>query len=166
MRFLGYQTTMEGRQLHSWGIEGRHWEWDENHEFPVKTAIWDEMEDPSDYTKKWGFWQNRALHDQYYCNSLFEVWTDERLAWYEIYGDRMKLDIFDGVRNPPVDDSEEGMILAKLCDLSFTEFPRIVMSGSDGEFEKNFNNFIAKADELGLSTLEAYWTERYKLFNN
>ncbi|MDD3242926.1 MAG: extracellular solute-binding protein [Eubacteriales bacterium] len=165
MRFLGYQTTMEGRQLCGWGIEGVHWQWNEDKSAPVKTAAWDNMADPSDYTKKWGFWQTRAMHDQYYCNSLFEVWTDQRRAWYEIYGDRMKLDIFDGVRNPAIDDSTEGMILAKVCDLSFTDFPKMVMADSEANFEKTYTDFVTKCDQAGLETLEKYWTDKWALFN-
>jgi len=165
MRFLGYQTTMEGRILCGWGIEGRHWEWkDETKTEPVKTALWDEMEDPSDYTKKWGFWQTRAMHDQYYCNSLFEKWTDERLAWYELYGDCIVVDNFDGVRNPALDNSTEGVILAKLNEAAFSNWTKMVLANSEEELKANYDAFIAECDTIGLPTIEEYWTNRWNLF--
>jgi putative aldouronate transport system substrate-binding protein len=166
MDFFAYIASTEGRQLVSWGIEGRHWEWSkDNPEEPVKTALWDNMADPEDYTKKWGFWQHRALHDQYYCNSLFEKWTPERLAWYELYGDVMELDIFDGVRNPALDDSAEGVILAKLNEHAYVNYPQLLMANSEADFDKIYAEFIKKCDELGLPTLEEYWTKRWSQFN-
>ena len=123
------------------------------------------MEDPTEFTEKWGFWQYRMLHDQYYCNSLFEKWTPERLEWYEIYGDAMKLDIFDGVRNPPLDDSTEGIILARLNEAAFNYYPKLVMASSESEFDSVYTEFVSKCDELGLGTLEAYWTTRWAQFN-
>ncbi|MDD4797230.1 MAG: extracellular solute-binding protein [Eubacteriales bacterium] len=164
MRFLGYQATMEGRQLCGWGIEGRHWEWNDDKSAPVQTEVLTNMADPSDKTKKFGFWQNRALHDQYYCNSLWETWTDERLAWYEVYGDRMKLDIFDGVRNPPLDDSAEGIILAKLIDHSFVYYPKMVMAESADQCKAMYDEFVSKCEADGLVAMEKYWTDKWVLF--
>lgn len=165
MDLFAYCCATEGRRLVSWGIENRHWEWskDDPNE-PVKTALWDQMEDPSDYTKKWGFWQYRCFHDQYYCNSLFEKWTPERLAWYEIYGDVMELDIFDGVRNPPLDDSTEGVILAKLNETAYNYYPKLVMASSDAEFDKTYNEFISRCDDQGLPVLEQFWTKKFAQF--
>ena len=165
MQLFDYCCTVEGRRLLGWGIEGRHWEWSkDNPNEPVKTALWDQMADPSDFTKKWGFWQYRCFHDQYYCNSLFEKWTPERKAWYELYGDVMKLDIFDGVRNPPLDESTEGVILAKLNELAYNTYPKLVMANSESEFDTTYKAFIAKCDEIGLPKLEEFWTKKYAQF--
>lgn len=166
MRWIAYQASTEGRRLVSWGIEDRHWVWNPEKEGePIKTDIWDNMEDSSDFMKKWGFWQNRALHDQYYCNSLFEKWNEERLAWYDVYGDAMVIDIFDGVRNPPLDESDLGMILAKLNELAYTSYPQLIMAESNVELKQIYDDFVAKADELGLEQLEEAWTEKWQLFD-
>jgi putative aldouronate transport system substrate-binding protein len=166
METFAYACSTEGRRLLSWGIEDRHWVWNPDLPGePIKSALWDEMADPEDFTKKWGFWQYRCFHDQYYCNSLFEKWTPERLEWYEIYGDAMVLDIFDGVRNPPLDESAEGIVLAKLNELAFIYYPKLVMASSEAEFTSVYDEFISKCNEQGLETLEAYWTMRWAQFN-
>jgi len=166
METFAYACATEGRRLLSWGIEDRHWVWNpENPEEPIKSDLWTKMADPEDFTKKWGFWQYRCFHDQYYCNSLFEKWTPERLKWYEIFGDAMVLDIFDGVRNPPMDDSAEGVVLAKLNETAFIYYPKLVMAASEPEFTNIYDEFIAKCTENGLPLLEAYWTMRWAQFN-
>ncbi|MDD4797263.1 MAG: hypothetical protein PHO66_05800, partial [Eubacteriales bacterium] len=63
------------------------------------------------------------------------------------------------------DNSAEGMTLAKLNDAFFSDFPKLVMGSAD-TFSADYDAFVAKCDSLGLPSLEAYWTERYQLFNS
>lgn len=62
----------------------------------------------------------------------------------------------------PIGNSDEKVIMDKLTELVNTYEPRIIMAGSEAEFESRFREFLGNADQIGVGQLETYMTSQVK----
>ncbi|MWC31291.1 extracellular solute-binding protein [Paenibacillus sp. MMS18-CY102] len=56
----------------------------------------------------------------------------------------------------PTGNSEEGIIQNKVTHLFGKALPKMLLAGSDEEFDKIFNDYLKKRDEAGFAKVQAY----------
>lgn len=56
----------------------------------------------------------------------------------------------------PTGNSEEGIIQNKVTHLFGKALPKMLLAGSDEEFDKIFNDFLKKREDAGFAKVEAY----------
>lgn len=166
MRFVSYCASEEGRRLISTGIEGVHWEYREidGKQVPRLLPEWEELRlnNWDEFVKKGGFTTPFAFEDSYIHNQAYTLSTSEKSDYYktldEYYKPHIKADITIGLVNP-AGTSEEGIIQANLSELAISYYPKMVMASSEEEAMSIYNEFITRADEMGLEKLEKAWTD-------
>lgn len=62
----------------------------------------------------------------------------------------------------PLANSDEGIILGKIKDLRGKTLPKLLMASSEAEFDKLFNDYIKKQEELGLDKVMAFQQTKYE----
>ncbi|WP_059051771.1 type 2 periplasmic-binding domain-containing protein [Paenibacillus senegalimassiliensis] len=62
----------------------------------------------------------------------------------------------------PLANSDEGIILGKIKDLRGKTLPKLLMASSEAEFDKIFNDYIKKQEELGLDKVMAFQQTKYE----
>lgn len=166
MKFISYCTGEEGRELIDWGIEGTHWDWQtvNNLKRPVFVPEVEKarQEDWAKFTKDNGFATYFAFSDSYIHNRPYQsvTETDYDKNIKTLYKPIEKVDPFLGLMNPD-GGTPEGNILLKISELSKTYYPKMVMAKDEASCIAAYNEFIKKSDELGLSKVEAIWTDKY-----
>lgn len=171
MKYVSYLASEEGRQLIAWGIKGTHWDMKDinGSQVPRYIGEWDELRasDWGKFTKDGGFTTYFAFQDDYIHNkpvvkSPSEMSEYEKTVDSNLRANRVS-DIALGLINPDA-ASAEGVIQAKLAELSKTYYPKMVMAGNESSAVAAYNEFLKKAEDLGLSKLEAAWTTKYSAF--
>lgn len=168
IKFLEYLASVEGHSDVSWGIEG------EEYKDVIEGANW-HMADGKpvlleEYLKEknadWGGVASKNGLGEYWlaCNELLWnlVWWDntneEMNKLNDLFGEyivfRPELDI-----KSPSPDSDEGIIKQKAYNLLQQYSVEMIFTDN---FEKAYEEFIQKIDEIGMDKVEAYWTEEYK----
>lgn len=167
IQFLEYMASVEGHADVSWGIQGDTFE-------DVSTgATWNIVDGkptmlPAYNEAKNADWSGVAAQNglgEYWiaCNEL--LWnlpwwdnSDEKMAKLnEQFGPLVEFRPEYDIVNP-TSDSEEGIIRQKAYDLLQQYSVQMVFTD---DFESAYNELIQKVDALGMSKVEAYWTEHY-----
>lgn len=173
MRFVSYCASEEGRRLIAWGIEGTHWEWTEvdGEKVPRYIGEWEELRVSNwdEFTKKGGFTTPFAFQDDYVHN-LCTVKLDSEKSEYDrtvasYLRPNLVSDISIGLINPD-SSTEAGTIQAKLVELATSYYPKMILAESEDACMATYEEFIAKAEAMGLEKLEAAWTEKAANFTN
>lgn len=173
MKFVSYCASTEGRQLIAWGIEGTHWEWTDvdGQEVPRYIGEWDELRlsNWDEFTKKGGFTTPFAFQDNYIHNRATVKAESEKSDYVKLVESNLRphivSDISIGLINPD-STSDAGIIQSKLVELATSYYPKMILAESEEAAMSVYNEFIEKADAMGLETLEAAWTENSANFTN
>ncbi|ANY67119.1 hypothetical protein BBD42_12085 [Paenibacillus sp. BIHB 4019] len=155
IKFMQYMFSEEGQKLGLWGIEGKHYKWNNEGKYPELLY----KQGDSDYINKegigfWGLMSNSAAID--IADPNIESSHVKKAA-----KDTMVLVPALGLLVPK-SDSEEGVILSKLKEMISTEEVRIFMSDSEESAVKAYNDMLAKAEQIGLSKYEAWLNKKYE----
>ena len=161
IKFLQYISSEEGDRLTQWGIEGRDWEWGEDGNPRVtQEASQKRQADYDGYVKETGYrtYQygiNFADHElEYYTFTSDPVY---KAAW-DMYKDYCFAKLNFMTINPEGGSMEE-IILQQIEDYFKQTFPQVVMCDTWEECETKFNEMVSAIEGMGLSQVEAVWTE-------
>lgn len=173
MRFVSYCASEEGRHLIAWGIEGTHWEWTEidGQQVPRYIDEWDQLRlsNWDEFTKKGGFTTPFAFEDSYIHDRPTVKMPNEKSEYDQLVDNYLRphvvADIAIGLINPD-STTEAGTIQAKLCELATSYYPKMILAENEEAAMAVYDEFIAKADQMGLEKLEAAWTENSANFTN
>lgn len=162
IQFMSYSIGEEGQQLQSWGIEGKDWESNTNGD-PVYTDEFKTLmkEEPANYRTITG-----ANFLYYWHLDLYDHWI-QRIQMESNPEQKEALDLYMPKKNlnfyfldiQPEANLEASAIKQKVADLYKEAFPNIVMA-DPGNVDALFQEFMAKAEVLGMAELEAVWTEK------
>lgn len=158
IKMMEYLFTDEGQKLGEWGREGIEWTMGDDG-YPVFTEDWlSASTDESTFYKKYNpafFFGTSAAVE---ATGRIAVLPEDYRAVYQDF--RPLMDYCPWMRYAePKGDIEEKTILTKLTDLRDSNEVKVFLSASDEEFEKNYEEYIANARQIGVEQLEAFMTE-------
>jgi putative aldouronate transport system substrate-binding protein len=164
MRLIEFCSSPSGTLQISAGEEGVVWDKGPDH-FPVFKPEYKELrqKDWNTYCIKTGAFFYFAFQDQYWCNVPNGPMSEQDKIYDSLYRKHVKIDNFLG-RMDPTGDTPEGQILAKLRELSNLYYTKMILAKNEAEVVQAYNEFLKKADELGLSKVEDAWTAKYYQF--
>jgi len=154
IKFMQYMFSEEGQKLGFWGIEGKHYKWNEEKQYPeILYKQGDSEYINSEAIGFWGLMSNSAaldIADPNYDSAKVKKAVKDTMVLVPELGLLI-----------PKSDSEEGVILSKLEAMISTEEVRIFMANSEEEAEKYYQDMLAKAEQIGLSKYEAWLNKKY-----
>jgi putative aldouronate transport system substrate-binding protein len=110
------------------------------------------------YGSSFTFWmlQNTNITDQWKPESVepykqLEDWTRGKAKSFS------EFDELD-----PLANSEEGIINTKIKDLRGKTLPKLLMASSETEFDKIWDDYIKKQEDLGYAKVQAYKQAKYE----
>ncbi|GGH14494.1 extracellular solute-binding protein [Paenibacillus segetis] len=162
IKFLSYLNSEEGNKDLFLGEKGVSYDTIDGKD-QFKPEVFELMnKDRSAFDKQYGssftFWmlQNTNITDQWAPKSVepfkqLEDWTR---------GKAHSNSEFDQI--DPLGNSPEGIIGSKIKELRGKTFPKLLMASSDAEFDKLWNEYINKQNDLGLDKFQAYQQAEYE----
>lgn len=163
IQFIQFLKSPEGAALTMWGQEGKHYTMLDNGLIERNTEY---LESKSVQEIGLGAWymQVSGLHESIGQVSLAE--QDPEAAQYldvlRFRKDRTTRDPALSFVDPPA-ESDEYNILVRLRELYANEKVSIILSASEEEVEKKYEQFMKNANQIGLERLENYMNERYQV---
>ncbi|MBP1993810.1 extracellular solute-binding protein [Paenibacillus eucommiae] len=161
IQFLQFMKSEEGQRLSTWGIEGTHWTLAPEG-YPILNKEYaEEHKDTENWMRKYGigwFLGMSAITD-----GLIN-YDPGRPELMERFQEIKKITKYrpDLYLTLPPADTEERTIYNKLNELFTNENPKIILSSSEEEFTKAFNDLLSRAESIGMSKLNQWLTENYK----
>lgn len=158
IKFIAYLYTDEGQRLAQWGREGI--EWTEGPDgFPIFNDEWMEASKDENvlYTKynpAFYFGTSAAVE----ATGRIAVLPEDYRAVYNTFKPLLKVCPWITYAEPK-GDSDEKVIYKKLEDMYQNSEVKVFLSSSEEEFEKNFEEYMANARQIGVDKLEAYMNE-------
>jgi len=161
--FATWMLGKEGNIYTQWGFEGEDWEYDEAGR-PMRTENYDLMRATNwtEYSRDQGvdaYWWNINYWDHMIVANTIERDGIQRVAW-EMYKDYSGATSYY-YRFDPMSHTDEGIALTRVNDLFIEYFPRIVLAATAGESEALYNEFIGKAEDAGIGSVEDHWNQRW-----
>ena len=165
IKYLQFMESDEGQMLMNFGIEGTHYNMEENYPHRVPDIQAAAEADWSNFTKTYGIYNyNIQWLASAYTDSLEYYWASKTNKMYRLNMNSNKYAnnerIFDLTIAQP--DSDEKVIETKILDLWKVSLPKMYLAASEDECMAAYNEFIKQAEDLGLATLEAAYTKNYK----
>lgn len=165
--YLQFLVSDEGQYLTYHGIEGEHYTFNEG--MPWRTPMVQEIAKDFrrlqeelgiiNYNVAWipSMWIDQQYY--YWVNrSLYEYRTDAK--WNVPYARNERMN--DLIRVPG--DSEEKVIETQVMELWKNSLPSMYLAETAAESMQAYDEFIQKAEKLGLAQLEAAYTENHKVW--
>jgi putative aldouronate transport system substrate-binding protein len=162
IRFLSYLNSEEGNKDLFLGEKGVSYDTIDGKD-QLKPEAFDLMnKDRSAFDKQYGsvftFWmlQNTNITDQWAPQSVepfkqLEDWTK---------GKSISASVYEQI--DPTGNSPEGIIGTKVKELRGRTLPKLLMAGSDAEFDKIWTDYMEKQDKIGIDKFHAYQQARYE----
>lgn len=154
IKFMQYMFSEEGQKLGFWGIEGKHWKWNAEGQYPELLY----KQGDTDYINKeaigfWGLLSNSAALDQAAPGTESAEVKKMTKKFAEFVPELGML--------VPESDTDIGSIRTKLVELIKTEEVKIYMADSEEAAAHAYHDMMEKAEEIGLSKYEAWTNEKY-----
>ncbi|MHA7963972.1 extracellular solute-binding protein [Paenibacillus sp. CAU 1782] len=154
IKFMQYMFSEEGQKLGFWGIEGQHWKWNEEGQYPELLY----KQGDADFINKeaiglWGLMSNSAALEQVAPgteSSEVKKMAKEHAEFVPALGMLV-----------PNSDTEIGVIRTKLDEMIKNEEIKIYMADSEENAVKFYQELMDKAEKIGLSKYEAWANEKY-----
>ncbi|GGG65076.1 sugar ABC transporter substrate-binding protein [Paenibacillus radicis (ex Gao et al. 2016)] len=177
IKFLDFTMTPMGTRLMGWGIPNitdSYWNFEEGGKWSFNdTAKQALLAGDLDYEKTEAANGSNIFWLAYPQGLLSD--DNKSTAWYDQNfnaDDKWKKLMLDNVSDTIYESTERRVIFAndnpltiknqQIEELIKTGFAKIVMSKSEAEAVKNFEDLRSKAQKIGLSDIEKYRTEEYK----
>ncbi|GAA0406342.1 extracellular solute-binding protein [Paenibacillus motobuensis] len=162
IRFLSYLNSEEGQKDLYLGEKGVSYDTIDGKDQFLPEAFDLMNKDRAAFDKQYGssftFWmlQNTNITQQ---------WTPESVEPYKqledwTRGKAKSFSEFDEL--DPLANSEEGIINTKIKDLRGKTLPKLLMASSETEFDKIWDDYIKKQEDLGYAKLQAYKQAKYE----
>lgn len=162
IKFLSYLNSEEGQKDLFLGEKGVSYDTIDGVD-QFLPEVFDLMNtDRAAFDKQYGssftFWmlQNTNITQQWAPKSVepykqLEDWTLGKTV------SNSEFDLID-----PLANSDEGIILGKIKDLRGKTLPKLLMASSEAEFDKIWNDYIKKQEDLGLDKVMAFQQTKYE----
>jgi putative aldouronate transport system substrate-binding protein len=169
MKFIAYCVSKEGRLLNGVGIEGVHWDWQTRDGYTVAIVrdeyfkIYQSGMNNQAY-KDIGFFDFYAFNDELWSASMSVFIPSLQTPNEKQMADYMKGHIYYNIPMgliTPGASSEEGVIEARLKELTSNYYVQMIMAPNNQEAERIYREFLSRAEGMGLAKLEAVWTQKY-----
>lgn len=162
IKFLSYLNSEEGQKDLFLGEKGVSYDTIDGVDQFLPEAFELMNTDRAAFDKQYGssftFWmlQNTNITQQWAPKSVepykqLEDWTRGKTV------SNSEFDLID-----PLANSDEGIILGKIKDLRGKTLPKLLMASSEAEFDKIWNDYIKKQEELGLDKVMAFQQTKYE----
>jgi len=162
IRFLDYLNSEEGQKDLYLGEKGVSYDTIDGKDQFLPEAFDLMNKDRSAFDKQYGssftFWmmQNTNITQQWQPQSVepykqLEDWTRGKAKSFS------EFDELD-----PLSNSEEGIINTKIKDLRGKTLPKLLMASSETEFDKIWDEYIKKQDDLGYAKVQAFKQAKYE----
>ncbi|WP_018753359.1 extracellular solute-binding protein [Paenibacillus sanguinis] len=162
IKFLSYLISEEGQKDLFLGEKGVSYDTIDGVDQFLPEAFELMNADRAAFDKQYGssftFWmlQNTNITQQWAPKAVepykqLEDWTR---------GKTVSISEFDLI--DPLANSDEGIILGKIKDLRGKTLPKLLMASSEAEFDKIWNDYIKKQEELGLDKVMAFQQTKYE----
>lgn len=158
IEMMQYLFTDEGQKLGEWGREGTEFTMGDDG-YPKFSDEWLEAA-ASDktlygkYNPAFFFGTSGAVE----ATGRIAVLPEDYRAVYSTFKPLMQTCPWISYAEPK-GDSDENTIYAKMKDLTYNNEVKVFLSATDEEFNKNFDEYMANAKQIGVEELEAYMTE-------
>lgn len=162
IKFLSYLNSEEGQKDLFLGEKGVSYDTIDGVDQFLPEAFELMNADRAAFDKQYGssftFWmlQNTNITQQWAPKAVepykqLEDWTIGKTVSNSEY------DLID-----PLANSDEGIILGKIKDLRGKTLPKLLMASSEAEFDKIWNDYIKKQEDLGLDKVMAFQQTKYE----
>ncbi|MZQ86254.1 hypothetical protein GQF01_29550 [Paenibacillus sp. 5J-6] len=172
IRFLAYMASQQGHITAKWGVKGDKYSGD-----IVTGPHYNVVDGKPLYLKEYWDVKQKDWSGVSAKNGLGEYWFATNTAWWlypewnntdpsfiqynKMFADKVKympeLENLD-----PMPNSKEGIILKRVTDLYAQYGVKMIFASSKEESQSIYQEFIEKADSVGLPQVEAYWTDQYQ----
>ncbi len=165
INFVKFMFTDKGMKLGLWGVEGKDWTMNQEGYPEFKYNRADEKYINSQGLNWWGL-----LGDNAVVEALAAYDTNDKEST-DYLTETKRLTVYTPALAllRPEADSQENAISSKLDEMIRNEEIKIILSKSDDELQKSYDNMMSLAEKIGLSKLEAWANTRYgevsKLFD-
>ncbi|RXZ81348.1 hypothetical protein EBB07_15195 [Paenibacillaceae bacterium] len=171
IEFLAFLASEEGHKLTKWGVEG------DTYQDAAQGAHY-QVEDgkPTYLAEYWADKQKdwSGVAEQ---NGLSEYWLTANSTWWnmpewdandpkfieynQMFGDYVVYNPeFEGINLDPT--TEIGIVEKKLIDLFTSYYSKMIFAKNEEQSLGFYNEFMEKAESLGLAEVEQAWTEAYQ----
>lgn len=192
VKFIDYLFTDEGQKLIGWGIEGVHYEVKDGKrartqevldaikadpDYGYKQGIGNDYFDPktSVDVKRFSFGPGAKLDDGDYATPLTAAFVSQnydeatkevlgkynKKAWSEFMAKPEPIPAFLWQLSVP---EEAKIIMNSVENIWKKETPRIIVSKSPDEFEKNWASYVSQLEDAKVNNLEGLWTDAWKTY--
>lgn len=156
MKFLSYLYSEEGWQTAQWGIEDEHWEMHEEG-YPVFNYDNNDEKKMKELGVYW--WGVPTETGVGMALSAYNPGSETTRVG-ENYRDIVEYNPALGMVTPE-NDSDEQIIRTNIENMLRNEVTKIYLAPTEEEALKAYEEIIAKADSIGMATLEAWANSQY-----
>ncbi|MFD3259692.1 extracellular solute-binding protein [Paenibacillus lentus] len=162
IRFLDYMISEEGQRDTFLGKKGVTWDTIDGKDQFLPEVVDMLNNDRSSFDKQYGashtFWM---LMD----TNMTPAWAPPAVEPFKqmedwTRGKTMSFSQFDQI--DPLGNSDEGIMNTKILQEWGKVLPKLVLSKSDEEFDKIWNDYLKKRDELGFAKVQEYKQKKYE----
>jgi putative aldouronate transport system substrate-binding protein len=170
-KFIAFMTSQTGRELDAYGVKDVHWKMEEidGVQVPRRTPEFQKLyeEDGGKFQKATGVSTYFAFSDDYIHGRMAALTDSEKTDYRKnlegIVKPNKESDIALGLLHPNA-TTPEGIIQNKLNELSKSYYTKMVLAKDEVAAEEAYLEFVKKAEDMGLTKLEAAWTAKYSEF--
>ena len=158
IEFLNYWLSDEGQHDFFWGKEGVTFDYKNGKEEYKKELVDLRGSNPKMFGEKYGLSQYYNMLVKYpKAVNWGEVFLSPQLECVNWSRMSKRFVFADEYQNlDPLPDSEEGQINSKITDAWGVLLPKLILAGSDSEFDRLWNEFQQLKMKLGYEKLMAY----------
>ena len=163
INFVNFMYSEEGRHLSEWGREGTDYTLDERG-VPKFSKDWVSLlADETAHIKKYNYchyYGITAIDEAYQRYSNVPKATQDIFNKYK----EKTVNVPELALGQPLSGSDEKVLLDKLTELGKSLEGSVIFSVNDEEFEKNYKNYMSKAEALGASKFNSWYAENVEKF--
>ncbi len=159
IKFARYMWSVDGNLLVCYGHENEHYYIEDGYIYRTEEVIEARKNDLTKFENETGIFTQRLFSYPYYEEGES---TDPDRRANEAMAGKYCYDstVFTYKMDPP-SDTAESTISTKVWAKFSTMWPSMVMASSDEKAEEILRDTLADMENVGLSRLEKYWTQRY-----
>jgi len=156
IKLMQFLFSEEGDRLAKWGIEGEHWNWNEQG-FPEMT--YDKLN--PEVQNKLGIYWWANLVGKAVNEGLFYYTPGTQTAAAEV--DQAKIKVYNPYisKVKPDPDSREQVILTNIGDMLENQEAKVYLAKTEEEAVQAYNEMLKKAEDMGLADYEKWANEKY-----
>ncbi|WBW99081.1 sugar ABC transporter substrate-binding protein [Oceanirhabdus sp. W0125-5] len=177
IKFLNAAITPNGTRLFAWGVpnlENSNWnfkdgKWSFNQkskEEIINTTYDYEEHDLLGPNKFWLIHPQGAMSDNLKVNAWIDQCFNDEAKWKKIMNDNLRDTVYDNSAMSQIDFLADNPITVKkqqVKDIIDTYWAKTVLSKTEKEFNKNYEDMKKKLIKAGVNELQKYMTEQYKI---